>query len=75
MIRLLHHCGLPLEDLDFINCDGKTMNKFLMEVNLYLSAVSSFSLKVLFPQPYFDHFIITNFFHHADIIYVCVYIL
>ncbi|XP_008437559.2 probable aldehyde dehydrogenase isoform X2 [Cucumis melo] len=31
MIRLLHHCGLPLEDLDFINCDGKTMNKLLME--------------------------------------------
>ncbi|TYJ99100.1 putative aldehyde dehydrogenase isoform X1 [Cucumis melo var. makuwa] len=33
MIRLLHHCGLPLEDLDFINCDGKTMNKLLMEAN------------------------------------------
>ncbi|XP_022137344.1 probable aldehyde dehydrogenase [Momordica charantia] len=33
MIRLLHHCGLPLEDLDFINCDGKTMNKLLIEAN------------------------------------------
>lgn len=33
MIRLLHHCGLPLEDLDFINCDGKTMNKLLIEGN------------------------------------------
>lgn len=33
MIRLLHHCGLPAEDLDFINCDGKTMNKLLLEVH------------------------------------------
>ncbi|RVW14671.1 Delta-1-pyrroline-5-carboxylate dehydrogenase 12A1, mitochondrial [Vitis vinifera] len=32
MIRLLHHCGLPMEDLDFINSDGKTMNKLLLEV-------------------------------------------
>lgn len=33
MIRLLHHCGLPMEDLDFINSDGKTMNKLLLEAN------------------------------------------
>lgn len=33
MIRLLHACGLPLEDVDIINSDGKTMNKFLMEAN------------------------------------------
>lgn len=33
MIRLLHHCGLPMEDLDFINSDGKTMNKLLVEAN------------------------------------------
>lgn len=31
MLRLLHECGLPMEDVDFINCDGKTMNKLLME--------------------------------------------
>ncbi|XP_073269129.1 delta-1-pyrroline-5-carboxylate dehydrogenase 12A1, mitochondrial-like isoform X2 [Primulina huaijiensis] len=31
MIRLLHHCGLPKEDVDFINSDGNTMNKLLME--------------------------------------------
>ncbi|KAA8542397.1 hypothetical protein F0562_023467 [Nyssa sinensis] len=33
MIRLLHDCGLPMEDVDFINCDGKTMNKLLLEAN------------------------------------------
>ncbi|KAA3456961.1 delta-1-pyrroline-5-carboxylate dehydrogenase 12A1, mitochondrial-like [Gossypium australe] len=32
MMRLLHYCGLPAEDVDFINSDGKTMNKLLMEV-------------------------------------------
>ncbi|KAL2935069.1 putative aldehyde dehydrogenase [Bienertia sinuspersici] len=31
MLRLLHACGLPVEDVDFINSDGKTMNKLLME--------------------------------------------
>ncbi|XP_065852167.1 delta-1-pyrroline-5-carboxylate dehydrogenase 12A1, mitochondrial isoform X2 [Euphorbia lathyris] len=33
MMRLLHYCGLPMEDVDFINSDGKTMNKILMEAN------------------------------------------
>ncbi|XP_031252333.1 probable aldehyde dehydrogenase [Pistacia vera] len=33
MIRLLHQCGLPVEDVDFINSDGKAMNKLLMEAN------------------------------------------
>ncbi|URD75148.1 Dehydrogenase [Musa troglodytarum] len=31
MLRLLHDCGLPKEDVDFINADGKTMNKLLLE--------------------------------------------
>lgn len=31
-MRLLHSCGLPVEDVDFINSDGKAMNKLLMEV-------------------------------------------
>ncbi|KAL0355602.1 UNVERIFIED_CONTAM: putative aldehyde dehydrogenase [Sesamum radiatum] len=31
MLRLLHDCGLPVEDVDFINSDGKTMNKILLE--------------------------------------------
>lgn len=28
-LRLLHHCGVPMEDLDFINCDGKVMHGVL----------------------------------------------
>ncbi|XP_020098232.1 probable aldehyde dehydrogenase isoform X1 [Ananas comosus] len=31
MLRLLHDCGLPMEDVDFINSDGITMNKLLIE--------------------------------------------
>ena len=34
MMRLLHYCGLPVEDVDLINSDGKTMNKLLLEVGL-----------------------------------------
>ncbi|KAG5522848.1 hypothetical protein RHGRI_034852 [Rhododendron griersonianum] len=33
MLRLLHDCGLPVEDVDFINADGRTMNKLLLEAN------------------------------------------
>ncbi|XP_072967298.1 probable aldehyde dehydrogenase isoform X1 [Typha angustifolia] len=33
MLRLLHNCGLPKEDVDFINSDGIAMNKFLLEAN------------------------------------------
>ncbi|XP_024969796.1 delta-1-pyrroline-5-carboxylate dehydrogenase 12A1, mitochondrial-like [Cynara cardunculus var. scolymus] len=33
MLRLLHDCGMPVEDVDFINSDGKTMNKLLLEAN------------------------------------------
>nr|AFK43067.1 unknown [Lotus japonicus] len=33
MLRLLHNCGLPAEDVDFINSDGKAMNKLLLEAN------------------------------------------
>ncbi|CAM9559491.1 unnamed protein product [Ascophyllum nodosum] len=29
-IRLLHHCGMPMEDMDFINCDGSVMHGLLM---------------------------------------------
>ncbi|KAI3913335.1 hypothetical protein MKW92_021365 [Papaver armeniacum] len=31
MLRLLHDCGLSMDDVDFINSDGKTMNKLLLE--------------------------------------------
>ncbi|KAH7686533.1 L-glutamate gamma-semialdehyde dehydrogenase protein [Dioscorea alata] len=33
MLRLLHECGLPKEDADFINTDGITMNRFLLKAN------------------------------------------
>uniref|UniRef100_A0A803PJF9 Aldehyde dehydrogenase domain-containing protein n=2 Tax=Cannabis sativa TaxID=3483 RepID=A0A803PJF9_CANSA len=33
LLRLLHYCGLPEGDVDFINSDGKTMNKLLLEAN------------------------------------------
>ncbi|KAI8528934.1 hypothetical protein RHMOL_Rhmol12G0186400 [Rhododendron molle] len=33
MLRLLHDCGLPVEDVDFINADRRTMNKLLLEVD------------------------------------------
>lgn len=33
MLRLLHACGMPAEDVDFINSDGPTMNKLLLEAN------------------------------------------
>ncbi|KAK1552470.1 hypothetical protein Q3G72_017609 [Acer saccharum] len=33
IMHLLHYCGLSVEDVDFINSDGKTMNKLLMEAN------------------------------------------
>lgn len=33
-IRLLHECGMPLTDMDFINSDGPVMNKLLLEVSL-----------------------------------------
>ncbi|GKA74706.1 probable aldehyde dehydrogenase, partial [Tanacetum coccineum] len=31
MLRLLHDYEMPLDDVDFINFDGKTMNKLLLE--------------------------------------------
>eukprot|EP01018_Ginkgo_biloba_P014859 Gb_20362 [translate_table: standard] len=33
MLRLLHQCGLPHADVDFINCDGSIMNQLLLEAN------------------------------------------
>lgn len=31
-VRLLNYCGMPLGDLCFINCDGGTMHKLLMNL-------------------------------------------
>jgi len=30
LIRLLHHCGLPKTDIDFIHCSGQVMHEFLL---------------------------------------------
>ncbi|KAK4706792.1 hypothetical protein R3W88_033654 [Solanum pinnatisectum] len=31
MLRLLHECGLPVDDVDFIKFDIKTMNKLVVK--------------------------------------------
>lgn len=31
-LRLLHHCGMPTTDVDFIHSDGKVMNELLLKV-------------------------------------------
>ena len=31
VLRLLHHCGMPMTDVDFINSDGSTMHAFLLK--------------------------------------------
>jgi 1-pyrroline-5-carboxylate dehydrogenase len=30
LLKLMHACGMPKEDVDFINCDGPVMHKLLM---------------------------------------------
>lgn len=30
-IRMLHYCGLPKEDLDYVCCDGPVMEKILVK--------------------------------------------
>lgn len=47
MLRLLHDCGLPKEDVDFINSDGKTMNKLLIEVCIYTKFNNHFLFLIL----------------------------
>jgi 1-pyrroline-5-carboxylate dehydrogenase len=32
-IRMLHYCGLPKEDMDFIHCDGPVMERILKQGN------------------------------------------
>lgn len=58
MLRLLHCCGLPVEDVDFINTDGKTMNKLLLEVGflMSLSACSSSFLAMWFLKLFLKYF-------------------
>ncbi|KAI3819587.1 hypothetical protein L1987_13428 [Smallanthus sonchifolius] len=37
MLRLLHDCGMSMDDVDFINSDGKTMNKLLLEAKPWMT--------------------------------------
>ena len=32
-VRMLHHCGLPKEDLDYIHCDGPVMEAILKKAD------------------------------------------
>jgi len=32
-VRMLHHCGMPKEDLDFIHCEGPVMEKILKQAD------------------------------------------
>ena len=34
---MLHYCGLPLEDLDFIHCDGPIMEAILKKGNVRMT--------------------------------------
>lgn len=36
-IRMLHHCGLPKEDMDFIHCDGPVMEKILKQADVKMT--------------------------------------
>jgi hypothetical protein len=60
MLRLLHSCGLPVEDVDFINCDGKTMNKLLLEVGCLIPFVL---IQMLVLQSRYFSRKITNLLH------------
>jgi len=57
---MLHVCGLPVEDVDFINCDGSVMHKLLLQAQVsdflphILPAV--WSLLVMLYQPRMTQF-------------------
>mmetsp|Transcript_67775 Transcript_67775/g.93860 ORF Transcript_67775/g.93860 Transcript_67775/m.93860 type:complete len:203 (+) Transcript_67775:357-965(+) len=36
-IRMLHHCGLPKEDMDFLHADGPVMEKILKKADVKLT--------------------------------------
>eukprot|EP00924_Labyrinthula_sp_SR-Ha-C_P001095 augustus_masked-scaffold_7-processed-gene-13.10-mRNA-1 protein AED:0.06 eAED:0.06 QI:0/-1/0/1/-1/1/1/0/555 len=36
-IRLLHYCGMPMEDLDLVHCHGETMEHILTNSNVRLT--------------------------------------
>ena len=36
-IRLLHNCGLPMEDVDFLNCQGPVASELIAQSNIRLT--------------------------------------
>ena len=36
-LRLLHHCGLPKKDVDFLNCQGPVASAFIEQSNIRLT--------------------------------------
>ena len=52
-LRLLHACGLPAGDVDFINTDGPTMNKLLVKaqprMTLFTGCVQQRLQRLVFP--------------------------
>lgn len=67
MLRLLHDCGMPLDDVDFINSDGKTMNKLLLEVGFCAFTLVFCSLFFFFPNKIVSLVIFDN-------VYPCLYL-
>ncbi|KAE9467311.1 hypothetical protein C3L33_00810, partial [Rhododendron williamsianum] len=81
MLRLLHDCGLPVEDVDFINADGKTMNKLLLEVgfpqsllmgngHLYTSDLSK-KRRNLFAKQFYGPQQYMNYEVEVDLLWKC----
>ncbi|XP_048440204.1 probable aldehyde dehydrogenase [Pyrus x bretschneideri] len=83
MLRLLHYCGLPTEDVDFINSDGQTMNKLLLEGNPLMTLFTGSSRvadklagdlkgRVKLEDPGFDWKILGTDVHEEDYVaWVC----
>jgi len=36
-LRLLHHCGMPMEDVDFLNCQGEVASELISRSNIKLT--------------------------------------
>ena len=43
-LRFLHYCGLPMNDVDFINSDGTTMHSFLLKAQPRMTQFTGSSL-------------------------------
>lgn len=52
-IRLLHECGMPLTDMDFINSDGPVMNKLLLQVGFRFCTVLTYWVCLQYCKSFF----------------------